>query len=228
MCREEVSAVLVIGFSDIRRISLKSLERVCDGGGWHIINVPRLTPLDSRSDLAFKFRGGGLGLAIGGATGRSSTFLVDSLTGVGSTAKSTLVRRLAALTGGEDGSAGTCGVLAAFTLGTGTFLRGIFGVCSAGRSLTAGSTRGADVTAGLTVTLDSGGGVLGSDGGEDGGSVTSLSSKWMTEAPCGIGRAGRVGFARGSFVDTEMLFLGAGLSSKMGLDTRRVAELVEV
>jgi hypothetical protein len=94
--------------------------------------------------------------------------------------------------------------------------------------MTAGSTRGAGVTAGLDIALGRGGGVPGSDGGEDGGSVTSLSSKWMTEAPCGIGRAGRVGFARGAFAGTETIFFGTGLSSGTGLDTRRVAELVEL
>lgn len=70
----------------------------------------------------------------------------------------------------------------------------------------------------------------GSDGGEDEGSGMSLSSKWMTEAPCGIGRAGRVGFARGAFAgtDTETLFFGTGLSSGTELDNRRLAVLVEV
>lgn len=78
--------------------------------------------------------------------------------------------------------------------------------------MTAGSTRGAGVTAGLAVALGIGGGVPGNDGGEDGGSVMSLSSKWMTEAPCGIGRAGRVGFARGAFAGTgtDTLFFGTG------------------
>ena len=86
------------------------------------------------------------------------------------------------------------------------------------------------MTAGLVVALGMGGGVPGSDGGEDGGSVMSLSSKWMTEAPCGIGRAGRVGFARGAFAGTgtETHFFGTGLSSGTGLNSRRDDVLVEV
>jgi hypothetical protein len=75
--------------------------------------------VESRSDLA-------LGCRTGEGGGEGSLRGFD----IGCTAKSTLVRRFEALTGGDDGGAGRLGVSAAFTLGTGTFPRGIVGVCT--------------------------------------------------------------------------------------------------
>lgn len=90
-------------------------------------NLPRFTPFGNRSDLGFR--------PAGGATGGDG-----SLGGVGSAgsscssfiAKSTLLRRLEALTGGEEGGARCFGVSKARTLGTGTFPLGILGVFAGG------------------------------------------------------------------------------------------------
>jgi hypothetical protein len=143
-------------------------------------------------------------------------------------AKSTLVSLFEALTGGEEAGAGAFGFSSAFTLGTGTFPRGILGVCSTGSSTAAGLRGGAGVTAGRAVVVALGG-VLGTDASEETWAIASTSSKVMTGASGGIGLAGlRAVFASEVFVHNGRFFVGAGLSSCTGLDSRRVAELVEL
>jgi hypothetical protein len=98
-------------------------------------------------------------------------------------AKSTLLNRFEALTGGEEGGGGCLGVSKAFTLGTGTFPRGIFGlgVCTAG----------AGVTGTMGVGPSPTGGVLGSVTSEDACALISDSqSRLMMVAPRGIGLGG--------------------------------------
>src|SRR5690242_14325120 len=136
-------------------------------------------------------------------------------------AKSTLVSLFEALTAGEDAGAGGLGVSNAFTLGTGTFPRGILGVCSTGFSTAAGLMGGAGVTAGLAVVVTRGG-VLGSEASEDTWATASSSSKVRTGTSGGIGLAGlRAVFASDVFAHSDKSLFGAGLSSCTGLDSRR-------
>lgn len=153
---------------------------------------------------------------------------IASFTGVGCTAKSTFVNRLAALTGGEDAGAAILGVSSAFTLGTGTLPLGILGVCNAGFFTANGLAGGAGVTAGLSGTLVTEGGVLGIVASEETCEIASSSSKVMTVTPCGIDFVGlRAGFAS-VFSHNGKASLGARLSFCTGLDNRTVANLVEL
>lgn len=192
------------------------------------MSVPRFTPAESRSDFALGFRGGD-----GGGGGCLGGFLTGSFAGVGwiagCMAKSTLVNRLEALTGGEEVGACTLGVSSAFTLGTGTFPLGILGVCRTGIS-TAGLTGGAGVMAGWGVALASPGGVPGNDVSEDILTMlTGSASNLIIGAPRGIGFAGVRGvFASDVFAHSGRAFLGARASSQAGLDSLTAFEVVEL
>lgn len=104
-------------------LGIVSARGACCGSDWQS-SIPRLTPVERRSDLALGCCGGG------GSAGGEDALRVFSLTGC--TARSTLLMRLEALTGGEDVGAARLGVSIALTFGTGTLPRGIFGVCNCG------------------------------------------------------------------------------------------------
>lgn len=145
-------------------------------------------------------------------------------------AKSTFVNRFEALTGGEEGGACTLGVSRAFTLGTGTLPLGILGVCMAGLLATGVLAGGAGVTVGWGAAFVTLGGELGSDMSEEMCAMTlfvsSSGSRLITGAPRGIGFGGiRAFFASELF---GKFFFGAGVSSYTGLDSFRVAELVDL
>lgn len=108
-------------------------------------NVARLTPVDNRRDLAF-----GLGGERGGER-------ILGGSGAGLSAKSILVKRFEALTGGEEVGAGRWGVSAVFFFGSRTFAGGGLGF-GTGTGTDFASPSGRE----KAVDVESGRGVMGS------------------------------------------------------------------
>jgi hypothetical protein len=205
---------VVWGFDTGALASLPALDAGL-GIDWHI-NVARLTPVERRNDFAFGLGGGdggGEGLFCGFCTGR--------------TAKSTLVRRFEALTGGEDVGGGRVGVWTGFDLGRDIFARGSLGVCmGCGSWNTLDGIIGTEVFDGSDTDLTTLAGVLGSVTLDEMNGMGSDSDEMvMTWAGCGIAGCGRPFLA--SVVPAAIL-TGEWSSPCAGLDALHPVRLCAV